>query len=164
MSRELVDSMSDIVWAIDPKRDRLSDVVFRMRRFAADAFTGRDVAFSFRAPSGGDDLSLGPEVRREVYLVFKEAVNNAVRHSACAEAEVALRIDGNRLSLEVRDDGQGFDPERESEGHGLGSMKRRAEELGGKLELITGDGKGTTVRLEIPLGRERRIRRAQAPT
>jgi ligand-binding sensor domain-containing protein/two-component sensor histidine kinase len=164
VSRELVDSMSDIVWAIDPKRDRLSDVVFRMRRFAADAFTGKDVAFSFRAPSGGDDLSLGPEVRREVYLVFKEAVNNAVRHSACAEAEVALRIDGDRLSLEVRDDGQGFDPEQESEGHGLASMKRRAEDLGGKLELVTGAGKGTTVRLEIPLGRGRRIRRAQVPT
>jgi ligand-binding sensor domain-containing protein/two-component sensor histidine kinase len=164
VSRELVDSMSDIVWAIDPKRDRLSDVVFRMRRFAADAFTGKDVAFSFRAPSGGGDLSLGPDVRRELYLVFKEAVNNAVRHSGCAEAKVELRIDGDRLRLEIRDDGQGFDPAQESEGHGLGSMKRRAEALGGKLEIVTRAGEGTTVRLEVPIGRGRRARQGQVPT
>ena len=93
LSRELVDSMSDIVWAINPKRDRLSDVVFRMRRFASDAFTGSDIEFSFRAPAIEEDPRVGPDLRRELYLVFKESVNNAVRHSGCSSAAVELSLD-----------------------------------------------------------------------
>jgi ligand-binding sensor domain-containing protein/signal transduction histidine kinase len=162
VSRELVDSMSDIVWAINPKRDRLSDVVFRMRRFAADAFTGKDVDFTFRAPRGEADLSLGPDVRREVYLIFKEGVNNAVRHSQCSHAEIEVQVAGDRLRLEVRDDGRGFDKGRDHGGHGLESMRRRARDLGGSLDVLSQPGRGTTVRLEIPLRRDRRVRRRRS--
>jgi ligand-binding sensor domain-containing protein/signal transduction histidine kinase len=162
VSRELVDSMSDIVWAINPKRDRLSDVVFRMRRFAADAFTGKQIDFTFQAPRGESDLSLGPDVRREVYLVFKESVNNVVRHSECSHVEIELRVGGDGLHLQVRDDGRGFDTGRRDGGHGLESMRRRARRLGGTLELLSLPGKGTTVRLVIPLGRSRRFGRRRS--
>jgi signal transduction histidine kinase/ligand-binding sensor domain-containing protein len=153
LSRELVDSMSDIVWAINPKRDRLSDVVFRMRRFAADAFTGSDIEFSFRAPSVEEDPRVGPDLRRELYLVFKESVNNAVRHSGCSSAAVELSLDRRDLTLTVRDDGRGFDPEGDFEGHGLASMRRRAAEVGGTLEVASAPGNGTTVTFRVPLGR-----------
>ena len=152
-SRELVDSMSDIVWAINPRRDRLSDVVQRMRRFANDACSARDVALAFRAPAGDDQLKLGPDVRRQAYLVLKESVNNAARHSGCSRVAVELRIEGDRLVLEVRDDGRGFDPGADFEGHGLASMRRRAAELGGTLDLLSNPGEGTRVRLEVPVGR-----------
>src|SRR5207253_176299 len=84
LSRESVAAMSDIVWAINPKRDSLRDLTRRMRGFASDVFTSRNIEFRFRAPDREPDLKLGPEVRRDLFLIFKEAVNNLVRHAACA--------------------------------------------------------------------------------
>jgi signal transduction histidine kinase/ligand-binding sensor domain-containing protein len=157
LSRELVDSMSDIVWAINPKRDHWSDIVYRMRRFASDAFTGREIEFGFEAVGVERSIRLGPEIRREVYLIFKECVNNVVRHSGCTRAEIALAIEGGMLAMTVRDDGRGFDPSERFEGQGLASMRRRVENLGGRFDVKTAPGEGTTVRVEVPIGRKVRM-------
>jgi PAS domain S-box-containing protein len=150
-SRELVDSMSDIVWAINPQKDHLNDLTQRMRRFASDVLTARNIAFEFREPDEENDVQLGANIRREVFLIFKESVNNLVRHSACTEAEIDFRIAGGTLELKVRDNGKGFDTSQDSEGHGLSSMRQRAEGIGGRLEMISSRGVGTTVTLEMPL-------------
>jgi ligand-binding sensor domain-containing protein/signal transduction histidine kinase len=147
--RETVDSMSDIVWAINPAHDRLSDLVHRMRRFATDAFTARDVAFTFEAATP-NELTLGTDVRRQVLLVFKEAVHNAVRHSGCTAAAVRISVADGRLTVAVRDDGRGFDPEARRDGHGLASMTARARGLGADLEVRSAAGQGTTVSLVVP--------------
>lgn len=101
ISRESVASMSDIVWAINPKHDSLIDLVRRMRRFADEALPTRGIQFQFRAPEAEQDLKLGADVRRDVFLIFKEALNNAVRHSACAMVETELGIERLWLSLVV---------------------------------------------------------------
>ena len=150
-SRELVDSMSDIVWAINPQKDHLNDLTQRMRRFASDVLTARNIAFEFSEPAEEDDVQIGANIRREVFLIFKESVNNLVRHSACTEAEIDFRITGGTLKLEVRDNGKGLDTSQDSEGHGLSSMRQRAEGIGGQLEIISGSGEGTTITLELPL-------------
>src|SRR5207247_11316470 len=75
-SRDLVDSMSDIVWAINPKKDHLSDLVQRMRRFASDLFTARQIEFSFNAPGDEQALKVGADLRRQVLLICTEAVKN----------------------------------------------------------------------------------------
>jgi ligand-binding sensor domain-containing protein/signal transduction histidine kinase len=147
--RETVDSMSDIVWAINPAHDRLSDLVHRMRRFATDAFTARDVAFTFEAQTP-DELTLGTDVRRQVLLVFKEAVHNAVRHSGCRAAEVRIAVAHGVLRLVVSDDGKGFDPAARRDGHGLDSMSARARGLGADLDVRSAPGQGTTVTLVVP--------------
>jgi ligand-binding sensor domain-containing protein/signal transduction histidine kinase len=147
--RETVDSMSDIVWSINPAHDRLSDLVHRMRRFATDVFTARDVAFSFEADAP-DELTLGTDVRRQVLLVFKEAVHNAVRHSGCTRAEARIRVSERGLTIVVHDDGRGFDPATRREGHGLDSMQARARDLGAGLDLRSAPGQGTTVTLVVP--------------
>ncbi len=108
-SREMVDSMSDIVWAINPKRDRLSDLAQRMRLFASDLLSARDIQFTFRAPDAARDITVGADLRREVYLIFKETVNNLAKHSACEDAEIELRLAGSRLVVRVSDNGKGFD-------------------------------------------------------
>jgi ligand-binding sensor domain-containing protein/signal transduction histidine kinase len=148
--REAVDSMSDIVWAVNPAHDRLGDLSQRMRRFASDAFTARDVAFRFEA-SLPDGLALGSDLRRHVLLVFKEAVHNAVRHSGCAAAEASVAVADGRLRVVLRDDGKGFDAGERRDGHGLASMAARARELGGTLDVTSVPGAGTTVRLDLPL-------------
>jgi signal transduction histidine kinase len=150
-SRDLVDSMSDIVWAINPNKDHLSDLVQRMRRFASDLFTARQIEFSFNAPGDEQALKIGADLRRQVFLIFKEAVNNIARHSACTEAQIELRIENKWLTMKVTDDGPGFEATLINEGQGLVSMRARAEGLGGELQIISDDGKGTTVLLNVPL-------------
>ncbi|HEY9232081.1 MAG TPA: PAS domain S-box protein, partial [Blastocatellia bacterium] len=150
-SRELVDAMSDIVWAINPQKDHLSDLTQRMRRFASDVLTARNIAFVFREPEEDDDVQLGASIRREVFLIFKESVNNLVRHADCTAAEIDFQIAAQTLRLKVSDNGKGFDTGQAGDGHGLLSMRQRAEGLGGKLDLVSRRGEGTTVMLELPL-------------
>jgi len=150
-SRELVASMSDIVWAIDPRRDHLHDLVQRMRRFASDMFTARDIQFQFAASAA--DLRLSTDQRRHMFLVFKEAVNNIVRHSDCTEAEISLELQANMLVLRVGDNGRGIDSSRTSSGNGLSSMRARAEALGGGVEVTQGEDRGTRITLKVPLNR-----------
>jgi ligand-binding sensor domain-containing protein/two-component sensor histidine kinase len=149
ISRESVASMSDIVWAIDPRRDTHHDLVRRMRRFAIDMLGGAGIAV--RIAASGDDQSrrVGPDFRRQVFLIFKEAVHNAARHSGCSKAEIEIKMERSGLILTVRDDGIGFDTERQSEGQGLASMRRRAESLRGTVEVISGS-QGTTITLMVP--------------
>ena len=149
ISRELVDSMSDIVWTINPQKDSLDDLVWRMRQFAGEMFVARDIAFTFQAPEGRG-MRLGAELRRHVFLVFKECVNNAVRHSACTRASIELIIEHHALRLVIRDNGCGFDLAQQRGGHGLTSMTTRAGKIGGRLEIDTSD-RGTVVTLRSPL-------------
>jgi signal transduction histidine kinase len=150
-SRELVDAMSDIVWAINPDKDHIGDLAQRMRRFASDVFTARNIAFHFLAPSAEAFLKVSADVRRQVFLIFKESVNNAVRHSACTEVNIALRLEGSWLSLTFEDNGKGFDAACVSDGNGLTNMASRAKSLGGTLKIVSNAGAGTAVTLKAPL-------------
>lgn len=149
-SRELVDSMNDIVWSIDPDQDRLEDLAHRMRRFAGDLLTSADIRLRFDAPDEGSPLALPAHLRRDLYLIFKESLHNLVRHSGATEACVEFRRQRDWLVLSVRDNGRGFDCGRTEGGHGLASMRARARNLGGGLE-VTSNSQGTAVTLRIPL-------------
>jgi ligand-binding sensor domain-containing protein/two-component sensor histidine kinase len=155
ISRESVASMRDIVWAVNPRRDRLFDLTRRMRGFASDIFTSRNIEFQFHAPERDRELKLGADVRRDVFLIFKEAVNNAVRHSGCANAAISLGIETGMLALVITDDGKGLGSVEDDEGQGISGMRRRAENFGGKLDIISHGGEGTTVRLLVPIGNRR---------
>lgn len=148
-SREVLDAMSDIVWAISPQRDQIRDLTQRMRRFASDMFSARHISFSFRAPQDDQRLTLGADVRRHVLLIFKEAVNNVLRHSGCTRADLELRVQGGRLALIVSDNGQGFDPAGAFEGNGLGSMRARARMMGGDLRIDSNQEGGTMITLTV---------------
>ena len=151
-SRQSVDAMSDIVWAVNPKRDHMHDLTERMRRFASDTFSARDIEFQFSPPAAGQDIKLGADIRRQVYMVFKEGVNNIAKHSGCARAEIDVRISGGHLIVRLSDDGKGFEPGGECDeygGNGLVSMRGRAESIGGKLEVVSRPGAGTTVTLKV---------------
>jgi signal transduction histidine kinase/ligand-binding sensor domain-containing protein len=148
LSRETVDSMSDIVWAIDPHKDRLGNLAHRMRRLASDTLGARGIALSFHADEAAEQVALGADVRRQVYLIFKEGLHNAARHAACTRVEVGLRLEAGRLELELSDDGTGFDPACAGDGHGLRSLQQRARDLGGTLEVSS--SAGTRLVLRVP--------------
>jgi ligand-binding sensor domain-containing protein/signal transduction histidine kinase len=159
-SRELVDSMSDIVWAINPERDYLSDLIQRMRNLAGELTEFADIGLRVRLAGIEADanLPLGADLRREIYLIFKETINNLVRHSACAMAEVSFAVENDHLVISVADDGQGFSHSpnggangNSRGGNGLPNMKRRAVNLGGSYEIASEKGRGTTAVLRVPL-------------
>jgi signal transduction histidine kinase len=162
ISNELVESMSDIVWAINPQKDNLSDLSQRIRRFASDIFSPCRMAFRFRAPGLEQDIQLGANIRREVFLIFKESVNNIVKHSAATQVMIDLAVAGGWLTFSITDNGKGFNPSlalaetgylssQSRGGNGLASMRRRARELGGQFEIITNMGRGTLVSFRLPI-------------
>jgi signal transduction histidine kinase len=156
-SRDMVDSMSDIVWAINPQKDHLSDVIHRMRRFAGDTFDSTDIAYRFEFDEATHDVSLGADLRRETYLIFKECVNNIAKHSNADNVNISVNVVGSSLVVTIADDGLGFDVAKtlggESNGYGgngLFNMKKRAERLGGEFAIESTTGAGTTIRFEVP--------------
>jgi signal transduction histidine kinase len=151
LSRELIDSMSDIVWAINPKKDYLGDLSQRMRLFASDLLTARNIRFRFLATDFAPDLKAGANIRREFFLIFKEGINNIARHAACTEVEIEFCVEAEHLHLSLTDNGKGFELTEKSQGHGLVSMRERTLALGGVLEIDSQPGEGTTLRLTIPL-------------
>jgi len=158
LSRELVDGMSEIVWALNPQGDQLADLAQRMRSFASDVFEPRGIEFELHAPIADTITRLRSDARRQVYLIFKEAINNSVRHSSCTAVRASLSLENGQLLLQVSDNGTGIplndkDDGRGS-GHGLKSMRKRAADLGGSLEVTSQSGSGTKISLRVPLGRK----------
>jgi signal transduction histidine kinase/ligand-binding sensor domain-containing protein len=156
-ARELVDVASDIVWSTDPRRDDLGSLLVRLRHFAADLLEARGIEWKLEAPAEPQRIRLGPDQRRHVYLVLKEAIHNAARHSKATR--VTIRVGRNEGSLEatVRDDGCGFDlTKRRSSGggrhgNGLVNMRGRAEQAGGEMSIRSQPGQGTEIMLRLPL-------------
>lgn len=158
-ARGLLDSMSDIVWSIDPKRDDLHNVVVRVRQFASELLEARGIRWDLRVSPEVERLKLHPEQRRHLYLIYKEALNNVVRHGGdVTTVALSVEVSGGQLLGEVSDDGRGFVPRPEGErqssgrgGNGLPNMRARAEQLGGRLDVESAPGAGTRLRLRLPL-------------
>jgi signal transduction histidine kinase len=150
---EMVDSIGDIVWAINPKQDALVDLAGRMRRFGSDLLGGRDIAFLFDASDLDAGIRVSPELRREVFLTFKEGLRNVVRHARGTRVAATLRASGGWLELTLIDDGVGFDPGAASAGLGLANLRSRAAALAGVLDIQSAAGHGTSIHLRLPLRR-----------
>ncbi len=153
-AREMMEALSESIWSIDPRRDDLRSLATRIRRFAGDLLEGRGIAWHLQAPPDGELVRLSPGERRQLYLIVKEALHNAARHSGAHAVSMDLGLSGRRLAAEIRDDGKGFMPPEESDDvgrHGLSSMKARAIALGGRLTIDSIPGQGTRIRLDVPL-------------
>jgi signal transduction histidine kinase/ligand-binding sensor domain-containing protein len=150
-SRDLVDAMSDIVWAVNPRTDSLSDLTRRMHRFAEETLGAAEIGLTFTAPPSGLDRKLGADLRRELYLILKESVNNIARHSGASWATVELTCHRNDLRLAISDDGRGFDPQASVDGNGIASMRKRAAAFGGQFAIESSAGRGTRVTLRASI-------------
>jgi signal transduction histidine kinase len=163
LSRESVDAMGDIVWAVSPDLGTPVHLSQRMRRLASDLLPARGIELQFDSSDEGQ-VQLGIETRREVFLIFKESLHNVVRHANATAVLITLTIGRRALRLVVADNGKGFTAaERQADGgmggmggvdasgQGLRSMKRRAEAIGGRLSITSAPGAGTTIALDAPI-------------
>jgi len=150
MSRELITTMSDIVWSIDARNDTIGNLIDRMRDFAASVFSMQAVEVDFDFAGLETQKKLPVDLRQNIYLIFKEALNNIAKHAEASRVEVQIENLNEKFSMTIRDDGKGW---RENEyeklsGHGLRNMKMRAARLGGHLNISRNGG--CTINLTAP--------------
>ncbi len=156
-ARELLASTNDLVWSIHPNRDDLQSLVARLRGFATDLLEGRGIACTVHAPADLEGLRLSPEVRWNLLMIMKEAVNNTGRHANASRVELTVRRGPRTLELELRDDGRGLPSAGDVfadagvRGQGLRSMTARARDINGHLTIESPPGGGTCVRVVIAL-------------
>ncbi|MBZ5618864.1 MAG: hypothetical protein LAQ69_09105 [Acidobacteriia bacterium] len=151
-ARALRESMTDIVWTVDPREDCLADLVLRLRQTAFTMLESDERSVEFLAP--GDEqleIELAPAVRRHVLLFFKEVVTNVARHAEATAVRVEIQAGRGRLRMSIRDNGRGFDPQQPRSGYGLKGLHYRAGELRGALRVESVKERGTEIELSLPL-------------
>ncbi len=150
-ARQTLAAMDDIVWAINPAHDAPRDLTARIRAHAATLLEPAGLDFTFATEPPPTGLKLPMRVRREVFLIFKELLNNALKYAQARHIRLGLTYETRHLTLTVEDDGIGFDPTAPARGggNGLANMRARAALLGGTLELETVVGGGTKWRLTV---------------
>jgi signal transduction histidine kinase len=153
-SRSLVEGMGDIVWSIDPRHDNVCDVVARLRAFGSDVLETRGIRWTCEEDSSALKEELSPDQRRQLYLIFKEAIHNIARHSQAKSVVLRIQVRDNHLWGEIRDDGRGIRTDRQT-GLGIGSMQARAAQLGGVFQIVASGEGGTQVILHFPLSAQK---------
>jgi len=148
-SRKMLDAMADIVWTIKPENDQFEKIIMRMRSFAYELLGAKKIDFEFVADEEVAKINLPMEVRKNLYLIFKEATNNIVKYAQADNAKFAINTERNNLTMMIKDNGKGFDVNKSTEGNGLKNMRKRAAEIGAKLLIDSLPGSGTTIQLSV---------------
>lgn len=145
------ENMSDIVWAINPKNDRFANVLQRMNEFAEEILEAKNIGYSFISDEAPDNLKLSMGQRKNLYLFFKEAINNAAKHSGAKIIAVNIRQQNTFIELTIKDDGNGFDYSKIVNGNGMGTLKKRAAEMGGVVNIISAINEGVQIVLTFKI-------------
>ena len=145
------DSLQDLVWAVKPENDTMQELLARMEQFASGLFESKNIDYSFTGAENIASTKINPEFIRNVYLIFKEAVNNIAKYSACKNATIVFSEKNKVFSMSITDDGIGFNPDTVKKGNGLNNMRKRAEQIGGKLEFISEPNKKTGIIVECKI-------------
>jgi signal transduction histidine kinase len=161
-SRELIDKMSDIVWSLNPNNESFEQLQNRMMTFAAMILAPRNILYEFTVDEGLKEIQFTGEQRKNIFLIFKEALHNIVKYADCKTAHITLSLKNNNLVMTVRDDGKGFDVSQITAneifpigdylgGNGIKNMHSRADDLNATLCIHSTVNEGTTVQLVLDL-------------
>jgi signal transduction histidine kinase len=150
-AREMVTALDEIVWAMDPHHDSLSSLVSYFSLYA-DRFLGlAGIGWRLEGDAVTPDRLMGSRPRYQLFLVFKEALNNVVRHAGAGEVRVRFAVERDGLCLEICDNGRGLPQDGAFETmSGISNMKARIERMGGRFDLVSSAARGTTVQLQLP--------------
>ncbi len=149
-AKETMDKMGDIVWMIKPGESEGTSLKQRMERFAYEICSSKNIGTSIELDELGK-VKLTMEQRKNVYLIFKEALNNAVKYSETEKADIRATVQNKELTLMIKDYGKGFDAETTGRGNGLDNMKHRASEMNGTLQVNSSAREGTEIILKVPV-------------
>ena len=151
-ARETTRSLDEIVWAVNPSNDTVEGLVNYACKYAQEYLALAGMRYRAEVPSQLPEFTIPPEVRHNVFLAFKEAVNNVVKHARASEARIRLHLQPDRFILEIEDNGRGVgELNPASTRNGLRNMRKRMEDIGGKFEVGAAPEHGTKVRLTVPI-------------
>lgn len=159
-ARDLTRAMDEIVWAVNPRHDTLDSLTNYVARFAHDFLSAAHIRCRLDATMSVPDLAVRSEIRHNLFLAFKETLNNAVKHSDASEVRVSFEFAPGEFKLAVTDNGSGFDPGktrgypthgRVVSGYGIAGIRTRLEQVGGRMIITSQPGAGTRVELLVPL-------------
>ncbi len=145
-----LEAMDDIVWSINPNKDKVNDLLIRMREFAIPLFEVKNMKFDFRV-NGDKDLPIPMNLRRNIFLIYKESIHNILKHAGANKVLVELHITHQQFKMTVMDDGKGFQENTPTtRSNGLKNMQGRAEAVNGKIKFQSA-GTGTKIDFEAPI-------------
>ena len=155
-SRSLLDSMNDIVWSIKPENDALEQTILHMEDYAVDLLEDNGIDLHVQIPDELKTRKLPMAMRRNLFLIFKEAMGNILKHAGATHVQVALSssVSKNRVSVlkvSIADNGRGFNPSSHERGNGLRNMEMRAARFGGTVVIRSSSDRGTTVEIDLPV-------------
>ena len=148
---KLSENMQDIIWTIKQDNDKLEDLVTRIREFGLKLCDARDIEFKVHISDSFRTSRLNLEQRRNLYLIFKESLNNAIKYSGCDIIQLFISQQGRHLKMVIQDNGKGFRETEIKKGNGLNNIYKRAKEIKGNATIESGNGKGTRVDVLIRL-------------
>lgn len=152
-SAGMMDRMSDIVWSINPKNDNVESIVFRMKSHAGEILSPLNIEVDYKVDKEAELIQPSMTARRNIYLIFKEGINNVAKYSGARHVHIELIAQHGVLRLVLKDDGVGFDTANHKPGNGLSTMRRRAESLGGSFMMHAALGEGTCITIEFQIAR-----------
>jgi two-component system sensor histidine kinase UhpB len=150
-SAAVMESMSDIVWAINPQHDTFEQMLLRMKEFTAEMLEPLNINYTFKESGNFSAIRLDVEKRKDFYLLFKEAVNNAAKYSHCKNITILLKQDQQFVHLIITDDGTGFDQQYTKMGNGINNMRMRAAAMKASIQIDTAKNEGTRIAVDIPI-------------
>src|SRR5690606_18140076 len=146
-SSQAQQSISDIVWSVNPENDTLENMVIRMREYLIQTLENKNIQTHFNIDETLLQTNLDMEKRRDFLLLFKEAINNIAKHAQATQVTVNLQKKNEGILLRILDDGIGFEVDRMHSRNGLKNMKSRAKSMHGELNLVSKSGNGTQLEL-----------------
>ncbi|HEX9252073.1 MAG TPA: ATP-binding protein, partial [Ignavibacteriaceae bacterium] len=146
LSRQLVDNMSDIVWVVNPSRDSLHDLILRLKDTYSELLNSMGILFRTKNLEKLQDVKLPMDVKQNLYLIFKEAINNSIKHSNCKQIILESNLRNDVLEISLSDDGNGFDESKIAKGNGLKNMENRATQIKGRIKIKSSLNTGTSIR------------------
>lgn len=147
----MMETMSDIVWAINSTNDTFEKVLLRMKEFTAEILEPAGINYFFREEGDFHLLSMNAEQKKDIYLIFKEAVNNAVKYSNATEINITVKSENNVVKLLILDNGDGFDTTHVYSGNGMKNMRGRAKEMNADIKIESIKHAGSSISLHIPV-------------
>lgn len=150
-SRTMLEAMDDIVWAVNPKNDHFNDLAVRMREFAIPLLEACNIRFDINIDADIQNTRVQMEARKGIFLIFKECINNIIKHSNCTKMSVSVKKLNNQLEFIITDNGKGYDINQQSNRNGLANMQKRAKEMNAVYRITSQPGNGTTLMLLVTI-------------
>ena len=144
-------AMDDIIWSVNSRNDSLRETMARMRRYAAELFDNSEIDCHLQLDENTGDKKLGMEQRRDLYLIYKEALNNIHKHAGASNVWVDVVQNYSNLFMHIKDDGKGFNTATSTHRNGLKNLRSRVGKWKGQIQIESECGKGTQIEIRIPL-------------